>query len=572
MDAKITENEEYTDSKITENEEYIITSKIPMYGYRTNKYFEKNNIKHEIVNILHVSEYYNVFFRYVQFFDKCFNVERFNNHDNWSIIGSALMNIYGDDASEIFDYFACKSVNYINKEETLKIYNSFKKNILIDNKIEIIYNYAKNDNEIEYNNIMFNRGLYFNDMDIAYQIKENVGNLYISKRTNANNYTLYCFNGKYWENDDRLLKLYISSALYQFYENMIITSFLDTKKKSIYLNNIKKLKNRRTIESIIKGYERIAYSRDIIFDDKYWLFAFNNVVYNLKGHKFRQFRYKDYISITTGYDWVEPTEPQITLINKLLNEIMPIEEEKKAYLQLLSTCLEGRNLEKFIIINGPGNNAKTMINNLILRGLGNYGFIIDSAIIIDGKILFESKKSFYSEIIKLHKKRFVVFRGDYQDCEFDNAIIRELCANNIYINYGNYNDIEIHATYVVECNNIPLLKYNPTITYAHILVDILFRSTFVMNNKLVDEGNNIYKANPNFMSNNFQKNHCCALLKILMESYKEYVANNYIFDIPLPIQERTNAYLEDCCDIYQYIRNLFIIPDNGEDILFLNGI
>jgi len=535
-----------------------------------NDYLHENNINHEIVNLLNTSKYYRAYFKYIQFFDKCFKTDRFNNYNDWISVGMALMNIYGNDGFQVFDYFSTKGENYDGIDQTLKKYNSFQENHVNGYTLATIYSYAKTDNEEEYNKIMFKKELKFNDMDFAHQLKENAGNLFITKRLKENSYTFYCFNGKYWENSSRLLSLYISSTLYLYYVNLIISSPLETELKKKYLKAVEKLNRVSTMEAIVKGYSLLAYSPHIVFDEKHWLFAFDNMLYDLKEHKFREFRFEDYISVTTGNNWVEPTEEQTKLVTDLLNKIMPIEEERKAYLQLQSTCLEGRNLEKFIIHNSSGRNGKGLLNDLLLSALGKYGFVANSS------ILFESNKTgSCPEKANMHKKRFVVFREPPQDCKYQNSVIKEMTGGGMLCARG-HNESEteksLHATVIVECNNRPLFKEDPTTADAERLVDILFRSTFVSDEKMVDEANNIYKANPYYKTQIFQKEHRFALLKILMASYKEYADNNYVFDIPLSFRERTIAYLEECCDIYQWIQELFMISENKDDILALKTI
>lgn len=109
-------------------------------------------------------------------------------------------------------------------------------------------------------------------------------------------------------------------------------------------------------------------------------------MYDLENGNFREYLYDDYVSMTTGYDWKEPLKEEIELMNKLINEIMPIPEERDLYLQILASSLDGKCLEKFIIFNGSGGNGKGMINDLLLCALGDYGFIGNNS------ILFETSK------------------------------------------------------------------------------------------------------------------------------------------------------------------------------------
>ena len=62
----------------------------------------------------------------------------------------------------------------------------------------------------------------------------------------------------------------------------------------------------------------------------------------------------------------------INTMNDIIEKIMPIKEERDL-LEILSTGLEGRCLENFIIFNGNGRNGKGVIDDIVLKALGNYG-------------------------------------------------------------------------------------------------------------------------------------------------------------------------------------------------------
>jgi phage/plasmid-associated DNA primase len=96
-------------------------------------------------------------------------------------------------------------------------------------------------------------------------------------------------------------------------------------------------------------------------------------VYDLKTHQFRDYRYDDYISLTTGYDWIEPSQEDVDFLISIYKMIQPIPENLECLLRTFSTCLEGRVLLYFIILNGRGQNGKTLMTKLMLCALGNLG-------------------------------------------------------------------------------------------------------------------------------------------------------------------------------------------------------
>ena len=140
----------------------------------------------------------------------------------------------------------------------------------------------------------------------------------------------------------------------------------------------------------------------------------------MKECEFRDYKPEDYITITTGYDYREPTQDEIDFINKLIIQIMPIEAERETFLDILATSIDGRCPEKFIVFNGGGGNGKGVIDDLTLKMTGNYGMLGNN------NLLFEnSKMGSNPEKANMHKKRFVVFREPPANKKFENSTVKE---------------------------------------------------------------------------------------------------------------------------------------------------
>ena len=267
----------------------------------------------------------------------------------------------------------------------------------------------------------------------------------------------------------------------------------------------------------------------------------------------REYKYDDYISITTNYDWREPTDEEMQTMTRLIELIMPLELEREAYLQILSTALNGKCLEKFIIFNGSGGNGKGMINDMLVLALGDY------AIIGNNSILFEKPKSGANpEKANIHKKRLVIFREPPENKRFENSIIKELTGGG-YISARGLREgdtqKELNLTLIVECNKRPLFKEEPTDADARRIVDLLFRLSFVSNDELLDDDKYIYKANTDYKTKNFQEKHKFALLKILMNTYQKFKYANGNLVLPPSVVERSARYLELSCNIVQWFRD-----------------
>src|SRR5438105_2025038 len=64
----------------------------------------------------------------------------------------------------------------------------------------------------------------------------------------------------------------------------------------IILNKIKTVNIQKKLTSLYKKYLSL-FPNNIKFDEKWWLFGFNNCVYNMLEENFKNYEYDDYISI-----------------------------------------------------------------------------------------------------------------------------------------------------------------------------------------------------------------------------------------------------------------------------------
>jgi len=519
--------------------------------------------------VLKKSKNYKLYIKYKEIFDKCYSQERFDCYEYWTTVGMALKNIYDIDAFPLFDYFSSKSTKYEGRETVLYKYKSFRYADTTCKNIGSLYKMAKEDNINEYKKIMYIDDISLLETDFAEKINELAGDSFMYIKLANKNYQLYCYTGKYWENDDLLLRKYISTELYDYYQNLIIDVYWNSpnfKKLKTQIDGLKRLATKRNIVELYKEYG----IRNIIFDDKWWLLGFNNQVYDIKEHIFRDYLKDDYVSITVGYDWIEPLAEEINILNDIIKQIMPIESERNFYKSILSTSLEGRCLEKFIVFNGCGRNGKGLIDDLLIIALGSY------ALAGNNSILFEKCKTGSNpELANMDKKRLVIFKEPSEKSKFENSIVKALTGGGQF-SARTHNEKEtektLHNTTICECNKRPLFTEEPDHAEVKRIIDILFRSTFDEDLTLVDEKDLIFEAKPEFKESQFQQKHKCALLQILMDSHKIYAQNKYKFDMPDSIKKRTAEYLELSCNLLQWFKDNHELTNKKNDYVKLKDL
>ena len=503
----------------------------------------------------------------------CYNNERYDEYGCWHSVGMALRNTFVEDvAFELFDYLSSKGKKYGGTEETYKKFNSFKsfgffKTMPNKTKngysIATIYYFAIEDNKPKFVEIMKKNTFELEQFDMCLYIKLLAENRFFYIK-DGDLFKLYCFNGKYWLNDDTLLKQFISTELYDFLKLLVVELYFESQNFNKMISQIKKLKTAKFKQEMVTTYKEINLKNEIKFDNKWSLFGFNNMVYDLEKGEFRDYEYSDYISTTTGYDWREPTNDEIDLINKLLIQIMPNNDERKLYLEILSTAMSGECVEKFVIFNGKGGNGKGMIDDLLLNALGNY------AMIGNNSILFEpSKTGSNPEKNNIHKKRLVLFREPCENKKFENSVVKELTGGGTFSARGHHetNTVkELNLTMILEANKRPLFAEEPTEADARRIIDIYFGTKYTTETELVDEQNKIYLANSYYKTDEFKIKYRYSLLKILMNAYKNYKLNKHTFEIPKSIKERTTQYLEMSCNILQWFKDNYKHTGEKSDI------
>ncbi|AYV84787.1 MAG: DNA primase [Hyperionvirus sp.] len=505
-----------------------------------------------------------------KFFDECFKQERFDDRDTWIQIGIAIKNRYGDWGLELFRYFSKKATKPDPEESLQKTYNGFKVGGNDPATIATIYYYAKEDNKETYIKLIKTDSPFAEFSLTSHRMASLISMLrpndfvWIGKE-------LYCYNGKFWENDDLLMLNYIGSELFDFLKDILVTCFWTTDKKMFdsMKRSLDRLQALPFQIEIMKSTRKFMTNNEIEFDTKDNLLGFKNIVYDLTLAEFRNYRQDDYISITTGYNWIEPTVDEVNRVRELLASIHRIEPERNFYLEILSTSLRGKCLEKFLLANGPGRNGKGAEHDLLLAGLGNYAMIASNALLFE-----KTKTGSCPERANIHKKRLIIFRELTASGKIENNLMKEITGGGSIAARGHYEqgkDITkiLHNTTIVECNKKPNFAQEPTRAEIGRVIDFPFRVIFVETLAEVDEANNMFLGNEKYKDKNWQDQHKRALMKILFIAYKGYMAREYRFDMPKSIADRTTAYLELSSNLLGWITESYEKTTNQLDIVKL---
>ena len=230
-----------------------------------------------------------------------------------------------------------------------------------------IHYYSKKSNPDEYMNIIVKYGYLLIDEVLKNPTQENMARCFYKLCCDDFIYTdnqVYYFNGVVWvksKNDlrrkysndftniFRKREEYYSTQMRKFDADSDEHKKYADKKKNIHnlITQLEKNQNTKDIcnDAIIPYIEK----NDIEFETNPYMFCFNNKVFDLQKCEFVvPFKY-DYMCISTGYDYTEPTKEQTDRLNDIILKIFPIENERSLYLSILATGLFGTTLEHFIL-------------------------------------------------------------------------------------------------------------------------------------------------------------------------------------------------------------------------------
>ena len=523
------------------------------------------------------------------------DVKYLDNYGDWSKI---VLSSKKENVDFVYMcYISSKSLSfdgnvYSNFDDFLERYNPHS----INEKLAELWNqsnnpmtygsikhYAKLSDQAEYKNICFkyrqqkmDQSFDFTQSSIATEYANIMGEDFIYC-----NKTIYKYN--------------IQSGIWiQNQSGNLLRNSIGTEMTSLYSDKIKEISNdpntaQEKKQELIKNYTKIILSLNtrkfrldvynlvldliedntIEFEQNKYIVCFNNVSFDIRtGESCRACR-EDYMYITTGYDWIEPTTQELKTVHDLINTIFPIEEEKKLYLSILSTGLLGETLQKFILANGCGGNGKGTLNDLFMSSIGNYGYHAHNQI-----LLKPIKEGANPEVANMQHRRFVIYREP--DTEGDSRInfssVKELTGgSNITarLMHSNKTDCTLTATHILECNDKPVIGGKMDNSVARRLIDMPFRSTFV-NNPTDHDGEYIYKGNNDVSTREFRDKYKYALFKIVMSYYKTDLDIDDI--IPDRIKKRTTEYMESNDELLQWIKEDYEYTGEDSDIIRLTDL
>jgi hypothetical protein len=193
-------------------------------------------------------------------------------------------------------------------------------------------------------------------------------------------------------------------------------------KKIIKYTNISNFKNNSLKKEIqIKFLQQNNPTNDFVakLNNNDYLIGFNNGVYDLTNHIFRDGRPIDLISLSVNYDYTNVYTDKCNELIQFLNSTLSDKQDRDYLLTYLSQALRTYNIGLFTVFYGPDTWNKSKFNNLIYYTFGQYCSSIDDDFFITAPKKIKSKCNLshlrHKKIAISHASGNEKLNGDFMD-------------------------------------------------------------------------------------------------------------------------------------------------------------
>lgn len=316
-----------------------------------------------------------------------------------------------------------------------------------------------------------------------------------------------------------------------------------------------------TRDKLVKDCVRVLSNDWIEFDSNGLLLAFENKIYDLEYDKFIPPRHDQYISLTTGWKWTHGYDPKNKQeLMRVLETIFPRKEERDFYLQILSTGIYGKVIQHLFVAKGVGGNGKSVINGLMMKCVGNYGYKLPSSAVSQ-----PIKEGANPSIANANNKRFLLFQEPDRAKKICCSTIKEITGDkslNCRTLYSTDTETRLKGTLLGEFNDLPPLDESGDAMGRRLMVQA-FLSRFLTHAQYdtLDEEHKqtglYHLANPYYVDDAFQEQYKQALMELLMEHFKIFKSQSYTLKPPKSVIKEADEYMKYSDDLYGWFNDKF---------------
>lgn len=430
---------------------------------------------------------------------KCLNKARAENYEDWVKVGWTLRNI-DNRLLENWIEFSQVSTKYISGE-CEKLWDKMKLDTL---GVGSLHYWAKLDNLKEYNNIsdtnivrlidkaQSNKGAHY---DVACVVHCMYKHEY--RFTTRDLWYTFREEKHRWVRSKEGLKLrtilsrdvctkFLERATYwirQSCDSLEEDDITKCQDRAKILTDIAlKLRSSGYKDSIMKECKAQFCDENFeeLLDSHSHLIGFENGVYDLRLHEFRDGIPDDYISFSTNRNYI-PYNPQaieVKEINDFFAQMFTNPAICKYVKDIFSSTIDGGiRHEKFYIFTGSGSNGKSKILELVQMMMGDYYCILPIALLTQKRAASNSAQA---ELERTRGRRFAIMQEPSDGEKINIGLMKELSGGDRIQCRGLFKEpIEFKPQFkmIMTCNELPEVPSDDGGTWRRIRV-VDFSSKF----------------------------------------------------------------------------------------------
>uniref|UniRef100_A0A6C0H6Y1 SF3 helicase domain-containing protein n=1 Tax=viral metagenome TaxID=1070528 RepID=A0A6C0H6Y1_9ZZZZ len=396
-----------------------------------------------------------------------------------------------------------------------------------------------------------------------YQIAKTAFTIYKSRFRvdDVKNTAWYEYDGVRW-NKSHLMNILISEELPKYYRGIKISDTSVMNKNSNlqeFLVNDEKIDanlRNQMVDNIINKLENVNFKNNVLaqvcylfktydsdfyknLDENPYLVGFKNGIYDFKQNAFRASVQSDYITFSTGYDYVEYDESnqQVQEIYDFLSKIITNKQVREYLLKVLGKSLVGIPDEKFYIWTGlSGANGKSTLVNFLEHTLGDYTTSVDVSLLTNRRA---NASNASPDIIRLRGRRIFTFQEPEHDDKLRTGILKQYTGGDTIVARELFKapvTFKLQGTMIMCCNDLPAVSSIDGGTWRRIRV-VEFKSRFCENPVKENE----FKINPGIKSK--IKEWRPYFMSILIHWYNKYLYEG--LNEPDEVKKATAKYKVD---------------------------
>ena len=501
----------------------------------------------------------------------CLNKGRADNYEDWIKLGWTLRNI-DDRLLKTWVDFSQVSTKYVSGE-CEKLWGRMRMDTL---GIGSLHYWAKQDNPAEYNKISNDNVIALIDRCVGskgahFDVARVVHAMYKHQYRFTTRDTWYTFK----EEKHRWVRSKEGLQLRLILSQEVCEKFLDRvrywseqalihhedqekyqEKSRVLIEIALKLKSSGYKDSVMKECKAQFCDEKFeeLLDSHPHLIGFDNGVYDLRLHEFREGLPDDYISFSTNRNYIpfNPNSVETQEINLFLSQVFTNPAICKYVKDILSSTLDGGiRHEKFYIFTGNGSNSKSKLLELVQKMVGEYYCILPISLLTQKRAASNSAQA---ELERTRGRRFAVMQEPSEGEKINIGLMKELSGGDRIMTRGLFKDpIEFKPQFkmIMTCNELPEVPSDDGGTWRRIRV-VDFSSKFV------EEPN---PANPKEfkmdteLAEKFDR-WADMFLAMLIENHKQTDLRNF-FE-PSEVKMATDTYKKNNDIIGQYIEEMYV--------------